>query len=295
MNTKRCLLCQGETFYTVAKIQKYDLSMCTKCTFLSLYPLPTEEELQRYYTAQYRTQISSAEAVSSTILAAEQARSDRIIPLVRLHASKIKNCLDIGCSTGTLLKNINDGFGKEVECHGLEFNDNYRKYAVSKAHISADEYAYNMPIEQLHFENKISFDFISLVHVLEHMRNPLSALESIWGLLSDDGLFYIEVPNLKTPYGSLKKNYFTIYHLHYFSDKTLRQFLNKCGFEVLETKVQARTSISFLCKKAISQEEFGENDSYKDLVKRLRIYEMVYPFKNTVFVIARYFYRKVFK
>lgn len=269
--------------------------MCKNCTLVSLDPLPTEEELQAYYASRYRTQVSLSHEVSSKILEPEQARADRIMPLLLSQKRKIDNCLDIGCSTGTLLKNISTAYGENTQRHGLEFNDNYRNYALSKGYVSSKEYAYNVPVEQLDLQETERFDLITLVHVLEHMHNPLSALQTIWKRLADDGIFYVEVPNLKTPYGDLKKSYFAIYHLYYFSDKTLKQLLRKSGFEILETKVQARTSIAYVCKKSTPQKEIGACDSYQRLIRRLKMYEMTYPLRHTIFLAARYIYRKVFK
>ena len=85
-----------------------------------------------------------------------------------------------------------------------------------------------------------------MVHVLEHIGQPLKILSKVRELLKQDAIFYIEVPNLNTPYRNLNKEYFQIYHNYYFSEQTLESLLIKSGFEIIKKQTQATTSIAFL-------------------------------------------------
>jgi SAM-dependent methyltransferase len=49
-----------------------------------------------------------------------------------------------------------------------------------------------------------------MLHVLEHLHDPLGALVKIRDWLVPGGRLYIEVPNVYQPYGSLEGNFFVV-------------------------------------------------------------------------------------
>ena len=81
-------------------------------------------------------------------------------------------------------------------------------------------------------ESGKKYDLITLFHVLEHLPDPLGAIKSIAGHLEDQGILYVEVPDLcsrdTSPY-----NFYHKAHISYFSDLTLLDILQE-DFEILE-------------------------------------------------------------
>lgn len=78
-----------------------------------------------------------------------------------------------------------------------------------------------------------SFDLISLVYVLEHVRDPYALLKSIGNDLGQSSFVYIEVPDaLCFPFNPAQDDIFNSCHLWMFNPMTLSTVLNACGFEI---------------------------------------------------------------
>lgn len=273
----KCIVCNGQSFYKYCSIEKgrYDVMICKNCSLTFLKPQPTYKELEDFYRKKYRQKYSTSEVVTKDILFHEQERANRVLKIMKNYIKNSNTIIDIGCSTGKLLENLKLNFSN-LNLYGIELNDNYRKYIIEK------KIAKNITDDNIYLYgggmNKEKFDNVFLVHVLEHLNNPIKALENIWNILKNDGYFYVEVPNLYTPYANLKKNYFAIYHLFYFNEDTLKDLLEISGFKIVE-KHYIGTSISYICQKNKKQPALNidENRFYK-LIKKLYIYEIyIYP------------------
>jgi 2-polyprenyl-3-methyl-5-hydroxy-6-metoxy-1,4-benzoquinol methylase len=276
----KCLVCESENWFNYCSIEdgKYNVMICKDCSFTELSPKPTEKELNEFYSGLYRDKYSNQNEVDNEVVAYEQLRADRVVGVIKKYFKEsYTNILDVGCSSGTLLKNIGKLSAKPI-LYGIEMNDNYRNFIV-KNKIAQVENITNDDINTYFEGRKNKFDFISIVHVLEHLSDPKKALESIYQLLNGGGIMYIEVPNLKTPYNNLRKQYFAIYHLYYFTETTLRNLLKKVGFEIMEEQQIAGTSICFVCKKGVSKDTIvNKNDEFNILIHTLKKYESNYPF-----------------
>jgi 2-polyprenyl-3-methyl-5-hydroxy-6-metoxy-1,4-benzoquinol methylase len=276
---EKCLLCSSVDNLEYCKIVggEYKVMIWTNCSLTTLSPLPTSEELNKLYEMKYRKEYSNQDIVTKDVISYEQLRADRVIDVIKNSFGKdFKNILDIGCSSGTLLKNISK-LATTIIPYGIEMNDNYRKYVVKEGIVS-DEHISNDDINSYYCGNEEKFDFISIVHVIEHLFNPRLTLQSIYKLLSEEGILYIEVPNLKTPYNNLTKEYFMIYHLYYFTEYTLKALLQSEGFEILKEKQMSNTSICFVCKKYIpNNTKISNHNESSELIKRLNRYEKKYP------------------
>ena len=81
-------------------------------------------------------------------------------------------------------------------------------------------------------------DIITLWHVLEHLEDPISMLKQLKEKLELNGKIYIEVPNADDALLSLyeNKNFadFTYWrcHLYLYTNKTLREVIEKAGLRV---------------------------------------------------------------
>jgi 2-polyprenyl-3-methyl-5-hydroxy-6-metoxy-1,4-benzoquinol methylase len=278
----KCILCKKDNWHEYCKIEngRYKVLVCKNCSLSKLDPLPTTEELNEFYSERYRKQYSKQNDVSEDVVKYEQWRANQVVEIIKpFFKTKYKTVLDIGCSSGTLLKSINE-LSSGLELHGIELNDNYREYIVENK-IARKENISNADISNFYKGNEEKFDFISIVHVLEHLGKPKKALESINKLLKDEGTLYIEVPNMKTPYNNLENEYFAMYHLYNFTDYTLENLLIDCGFKLVAKKMVNKTSIAFVCRKSdenLDYEKFN-GEQFEIVLEMLKKYKKQYPYK----------------
>ena len=77
-----------------------------------------------------------------------------------------------------------------------------------------------------------------MIHVLEHISNPLALLREINKILKPQGVLFVEVPNLDSLEFQLfreKWGYLSApRHLNHFTTQTLTRILNKAGFRIIE-------------------------------------------------------------
>jgi len=102
---------------------------------------------------------------------------------------------------------------------------------------------------------KGAFDIVTMYHTLEHLPNPVEQLQQVRGLLDDEGLLVVEVPNhddwLLSRSGAYADFYYQNAHTYYFEPGTLRDVLCRAGFEVEIKGVQRysyRNALHWLLK-----------------------------------------------
>ncbi len=104
---------------------------------------------------------------------------------------------------------------------------------------------YNIEFKQGWFTSKsfdFKFDLISLVFVLEHVREPSLLLEEIRKSLPSHGLVYIEVPDEMAFYKiSPSDDIFNSCHLFMFNPSSLELLLSQNNFEIMSLD-RTRTS-----------------------------------------------------
>ena len=80
---------------------------------------------------------------------------------------------------------------------------------------------------------KREFDLISLIYVLEHLREPASFLQQVQIDMNRGALLYIEVPDaLSFRFKPPDDDIFNSCHLWIFSPETIIRFLRENGFQV---------------------------------------------------------------
>jgi 2-polyprenyl-3-methyl-5-hydroxy-6-metoxy-1,4-benzoquinol methylase len=200
--------------------------LCFSCGFVFQSPRMTEAELQEFYAAEYRRLYQGSEGPAAKDLAVQTQRAGLLLDFVRQSSSGSAFLdadslfLDIGCSAGKLLESFAQAFGCRVA--GVEPGDAYRQNAQ---HRGLDVYA---SLEGLEQSGQYPCDLVSLIHVLEHLPDPVQYLAHIrQKLLKLTGWLLLEVPNLYA------HDCFEVAHLSSFSAHTLAQTLKQAGFEIV--------------------------------------------------------------
>lgn len=154
----------------------------------------------------------------------------------------IRRCLDIGSNRGDFLLRLME-LSSQVDAVGVEPDERV---------ISLYKDNPNITLINRRFEDAEiggTFDLIYCCHTLEHVSSPSIFLEKSRKLLAEDGLMYIEVPNLDTiKEADVVEEFFIDKHTYHFSDKTLHKYLQKFGLADIYYKVE-QTNLICLVKK----------------------------------------------
>ena len=101
-----------------------------------------------------------------------------------------------------------------------------------------------------------AFDFVSMIHSLEHFVDPLGTLRSVRSLTAANGRLFIEVCNVEeNPFDLLVAD-----HLTHFSPGTLSFAVRRAGFEVAcATKDWVRKEVSLLAVRPEGDAQVAEH------------------------------------
>lgn len=99
------------------------------------------------------------------------------------------NALEIGCYKGEFTKSLLPFFDSIDVVEGSDILMNVAKNNVNSLKCNF----HNSMFEDWTSDKK--FDYIFLIHTLEHIENPISFLERLKSYLSSDGKLFLVVPN----------------------------------------------------------------------------------------------------
>ncbi len=151
-------------------------------------------------------------------------RANRRLALVeaKFKAQTERSLLDVGCGEGTFLMAARK-HGWTVA--GTEMNP-----------TPAQKEGLEVVTDLQSFAGKREFDCVTLWHSLEHMPDPEKILRTIHPLLKTKGWLFVAVPDAGGWQAQLSgKDWLHLdvpRHLFHFGRQSLRQLLEKCGFQV---------------------------------------------------------------
>ncbi|MCF8475815.1 MAG: class I SAM-dependent methyltransferase [Pseudolabrys sp.] len=132
------------------------------------------------------------------------------------------NVLDFGCGTGSALKTYSANYSG-WKLYGAELSN--RSLPILEK-IPGFAELFTCPPADI----ALRFDFITLIHALEHVLDPVATLRDLAGRLADSGVLFVQVPDgAKTPYDLVIAD-----HLLHFSLETLRFAAERAGCHVIE-------------------------------------------------------------
>jgi 2-polyprenyl-3-methyl-5-hydroxy-6-metoxy-1,4-benzoquinol methylase len=206
-------------------------------------PIPTDEELARFYSENYRVEYKGAELPRK-----RQALRNfrRVAEFVRDNSdimNKAGRVLDVGAGSGEFLFIMKE-LGKDGR--GIEPNRAYSQFCRD---------AYQLNVQTAHLRADLfdsgGYDFVRLNHVLEHLNDPVKYLEMMAHWMKDDGVLYVEVPNIEEYCRTKSRGRLFHYgHIYNFTPWTLRAVAAMAGLEEIPATAQkqANTTGVFLRK-----------------------------------------------
>lgn len=236
----RCPGCATEAHWVVAQgsdrffgktTDQFSLVECRDCGLVRLDPFPTKAQLKAFSNGALWWE--SAQASESRILKALRAMAIRGQLRFILGAQvQRRPTLDLSGRGAPHVSKLQD-LGLAVEKADIA---NVR---VQRARVLRDEPA-TADAGPVAAYARRSFGTIVALHVVEHLRDPWSALAMLRDLLDDDGRIVIQVPNASSWEAMLlgeRWNGFDIpRHPVSFREEDLEALLEACGYQVLRRK-----------------------------------------------------------
>lgn len=141
----------------------------------------------------------------------------------------IKSVLDLGCYRGDLLSN----FSENLQRTGIDIDR--PSIEIAKQRLP-DAKFFCQDLEKFNTGKK--YDLIVMLHVLEHLKNPLQVLKNILNSSHSKTKLLIEVPILENGFTNDINGFFSAQHLTHFSRASLQNFFKKIGWEILRIDEQ---------------------------------------------------------
>ena len=253
-----CPICNSTEFDHIITCNDYTVSQnpfnivgCTQCSFRFTNPRPTNDNLPEFYKSiNYISHSDTKKGfVSQVYHLVRKYTLNQKLKLLKANVA-VGNLLDYGCGTGMFLKQANakgwNSFGTEPDEGARELSNSNKKLAFgNKQELNA-------------FDPLITFNAITLWHVLEHVTDLPETLNFFKQKLNQNGALIIAVPNYNSYDAKHYKAHWAAYdlprHLYHFEAKTISQLLAKYGFALHETYPMKFDSfyVSMLSEKYLS-------------------------------------------
>lgn len=255
-----CPLCGSSRLEPACRIDKFELKFstdkCPDCGFIFMNPAFTEEVLNSFYTEEYYTGRADYSYVDERRIKKYSAYVwDRRIEVIHRYV-KGGNFLDVGSSFGGLL----DSAEKYYTPHGIELSEYSSSYSAQK---------YGDRIHRGTLDNhpfpESFFSVITMIELIEHLYDPVSAIRQCHSLLEDNGLLLVQTANMdgmQARSAGADYEYFMPGHLSYFSMSNLTAALSRAGFRRI--KVFYPVEFGLMPKLLKSRGNFTKLSDYKN-------------------------------
>jgi len=239
LNSRKCIVCGS-----LSSIEKYDkptesiagigdinyhhkIRVCNDCGFVFASPLLDEKLILSYYETHSNYENPQFDGKRPQV---ELNQIHRYLDFVksRFNQDFKGNAIDIGCATAYGLSMLkNDGW-------------NVVGFDPSPKCVKLSKELYDVDVEQSFFDVNVlkkyqKFDLVIFCHVIEHLLHPDIIAKQLHEIIADDGIVYIEVPNLQKPDDTYC--YFSFEHINYFTPTSLTNLMATNGFEVDSLKL----------------------------------------------------------
>ncbi|WP_299459485.1 class I SAM-dependent methyltransferase [uncultured Gimesia sp.] len=226
MAEKQCDLCAGTEFETIGNRDRHGAPLesviCKTCGLVAHGNIPTDAELAHYYATEYRQSYHGEMTPSDRRVMRAWKNGERIFKQLQPVIDPNAEVFEVGAGIGCTVKVF------ELNGHpasGIEPGEGFQTY--SQQRLLTDVVRGDL-FEQPRDHSR---ELVLLVHVIEHFNSPRRALEYIRGMLSDQGQFYVECPNIAAPFARRSKM-FHYAHIHNFTPSSLKMLAESCGFRL---------------------------------------------------------------
>jgi 2-polyprenyl-3-methyl-5-hydroxy-6-metoxy-1,4-benzoquinol methylase len=236
----KCICCNSSEVIPRKNLRGYKMLTCTNCSFEFVYPLPSTQEIEAFYN---KTRVVSdlKQIIKQNITdfdkggqAPKRDWFNKVFNTAKKYTKKEKlNILEIGSGYGYFIHYATKQGHKAI---GTEVTADFTK--IGNAAIEGDIFYIHDGNYDKVVENNWA-DLVYLEHVLEHVLEPDQIIAQIKNKISANGILHISVPNSKSFLAKVMGSKWPWAcppdHLYYYNKKALIAFLERNGFEILES------------------------------------------------------------
>jgi SAM-dependent methyltransferase len=220
-NDTRCPECASVDNVPYFVNGEIDFLRCARCSLVWRNPIPDIPELVAIYKDAYAEEnvFSGSTNQESGVYATEQY-ARYLVKHVLLNGDSI---LDYGAATGELVAKLRQlGFATD----GYEFSDDARDYCRRNRNIELFDSPADIP--------KKRYRVITMIEVIEHLREPGSTLRELAACLEAGGQVFITTPNRNgwraRVEGGTWREACKKFHLYLFDETSIINLLRESGF-----------------------------------------------------------------
>ncbi|NCG18634.1 MAG: methyltransferase domain-containing protein [Rhodobacterales bacterium] len=231
---------------------KYTVLEDPEYGYKRLDPLPSDPDISKFYQSRYYDLIREggrAPEIGRLMAGGQAAQTERSWLHQTLYSDIVqtldakapgKRTLDVGAGTGELVAFLNqrghraEGVDPSEDAAGLALEKGLTVYAT-------DLQAFSGKVQS---GEQDPFDGVVMVNVLEHVPHPADILRAAHGVLNENGVLCVRVPNDFTELQSAAEQVTgarswwvaTPDHINYFDYASLGGLFERCGFEVVDVQ-----------------------------------------------------------
>ncbi|MDD5559534.1 class I SAM-dependent methyltransferase [Candidatus Methylomirabilis sp.] len=211
-----------------------EILRCQQCTLLVRIPIPPEETITGWYRDVYWNHYRDEPLRSkrSNVYIHAMAWIEQLHP-------KPGILVDVGCGSGAFL-----ALCQKRGWMGLGFDPSTQAVTLARALGLEVRCSSFLPCNLA----DETTDVVTFINVLDHLRNPIGALQEAWRILRPNGLIYIRVPNgpfhvwLMSLWSAVELRHMAVFHLFGFGRSAFLYHLSRLGFEVAEIRTAPPSS-----------------------------------------------------
>ena len=230
-------------------------------------PVPSEAEVTEYYASRYRQDYHGECQPSERRIMRAWKNAQRIHQQLRPSLDGVQTVFEVGAGIGCSVKLFEtEGFNAS----GIEPNHDFN--AFTRQNLFADVANGNL----FDLAATPRTDLLLLIHVIEHFASPKKAVSHLRSLIHNDGLLYVECPNVTGPFATYNRM-FHYAHIYNFSPLTLQAMVEQCGFELVKCfSSDNDPDIHMLFKKvAVPKERTVSPEHARWVRERIKQYNVV--------------------
>jgi len=253
---------------------------CRACGHMQLDPMPADALLAEAYG-----EAASEDYVGEEAGQRETAR--RALASVERHlppTGSPPRLLDLGCWVGFLLAEARARGWSTLGVEPSAFGSRYAREELGLEVVRAGLFEAELPAG--------GFEVVTLGDVIEHLTDPGAALERIRDLLVPDGLLWMALPDAGSLVArGLGRRWWSVIptHVQYFTRASIRELLERAGFQVLEITTSPKAFTVGYYLERIGGYSPAAGRALKAAANRARLADRMWApdFRDRMAVIAR--------